>query len=213
MRRKYYAALCAPILLAGVGAWGATVYDNGGPNQQSGNEAAQWLQTEDFSLAAPTALASANFWTLETSPGWDGTLDWYLFANNAGQPGAMLANGAGMNVNKVATGLTALGGAYTEYEYSFNFGGTPVLAAGTTYFFGIHLAADYSTRDDVYWETTSQGPGDGEESLGGTLNNWSDNGQEHAFNLQGAVPDATGTAPLLGAAFVGLCALSRRFKR
>ena len=42
----------AVLLLCSAFAQASTIYNNGGPNQQNGNEATQWIQTEDFMLAS-----------------------------------------------------------------------------------------------------------------------------------------------------------------
>ncbi len=44
----------AMVLCFGTFAHAGIVYNNGGPNQQNGNEATQWVQTEEFTLASPT---------------------------------------------------------------------------------------------------------------------------------------------------------------
>ena len=207
---KTLSTLSTIALLAAVQpAFGVVVFDNGGPNQQAGNEAAAWIQTEDFKLASPSTIGSAEFWTLE-SGSWDGTLDWWIFADSAGLPGTILTSGsAGAGATKIATGGSL--GSFTEYKYDFSLAGVPTLADGTTYWFGIHLSGNWD-RDEIYWETTDPTAGNGTESAGGTMDNWFDNGQEHAFNLSGAagVPDAAGTALLLGLGLTLLGAAKRR---
>jgi len=198
------------LLVASPMAYGVIVYDNGGPDQENGNECTEWLQADNFQLASPATIGAAEFWTGEDGP-WDGTLNWWIFNNDAGQPGSILASGAGAGVTKVATGTQLLFGV--EYKYDFSLAGVPTLAAGTTYWFGIHLSSDWN-RDEIYWETTAPTSGNGHESDGGTMDNWGNNGLEHAFNLSGvsSVPDACSTAMLLGLALTFLGVARRRGK-
>jgi hypothetical protein len=197
------------LLAASPMAHGVVVYDNGGPNQVDGYESTAWLVTDNFQLASPSTIGAAEFWTGE-SRAWDGTLNWWIFNDAAGQPGTILASGEGTGVTKVATGTPLFFGV--EYKYDFSFGGVP-LAAGTTYWFGLHLSGNWD-RDDIYWETTDPALGNGTDSYGGTMDNWSNHGQEHAFNLSGVstVPDACSTAMLLGLALTFLGVARRRCK-
>jgi hypothetical protein len=190
--------LCAA--LAGSTAHARIIYDNGPPTQAGGNEVTQWVQTEDVLVNATTAVVSAQFWTAEAPGSWDGTLDYYFFADAGGKPAsAPLVMGAGTDIVKVATGLTDLG--YPEYSYTFDLPTPFTLAGGTTYWFGLHLAQDFSTRDNIYWESMTPPLGQGaygEESAGGLFNNWFNNGQQHAFNLSNAPEPSTAVLAAIG---------------
>ncbi len=174
----------------------ASVYDNGGPDFQNGNEMTQWLQTEDFVLNASANVTGATFVLLNTLVGsnnsnWDGSLQWYIFDTNGGIPGSVIATGNAQNI-QISFNST---GFWDFYDVSFNFGQSVALNSGTTYHFGLHMAADYNSRDELYWASTANNATQtGWESDGGTMNNWSNNGVEHAFTL---VP-APGAMALLG---------------
>jgi len=156
------------------------IFDGGPPDQINANDMTVWVQAEDFVLANDEVLGDVHFWTGETGA-WDGTLQWFLFLDNAGQPAAApFAQGSGILIDKVLTGGTVAGLA-PEFEYWMDLD-TPVpLSAGVTYYLGLNLG---SPDGMIFWETTSAGFGStGWESLGGTFDNWFDNGEDHAFFL------------------------------
>ena len=77
-----------------------------------------------------------------------------------------------------------------------------------TYYLGIHASTNFN-RDEIYWVTTApNGSAFGEESDGGTFNNWFSNFEEHAFYLTDvgtAVPEpSTWAMMLLGFGATGL---------
>jgi hypothetical protein len=240
---KYYTTVLAPIVLAGYGAFGATIFDNGGPDRNNGGEASWWLQADNFTLGGGGAtLTGATFWTADRIPGiagvgpevgWHGDLQWWILADNGGTPGTVVASDmvtGGVGVNRVATGASSgifQTGLYAEYENTLSFGGAQALGAGT-YWLALHLSGDgdFTTFRNIFWETTAQ-HGDSMEKLGG-LSGVDVNGDptpwvgtggigfELAFNLQGpdtSVPEPASTGALLGAAFLGLCSFARRLKR
>jgi hypothetical protein len=207
--------LGALVTLVAIGpASAVTIFDNGGPDQVSGNEMTHWVQTEDFVLTTDSYLTDAHFWSVEGGS-WDGTLDYFLFADAGGVPAAApFATGSAVNVSKVATGNVLFFGS--EYEYSFDLASPIPLSGGTTYWFGLHLSNNFD-RDEIYWETTNVGLGasgsTGVESEGGTFGNWFDNAQHHAFYLTGrAIPEPTSLA-LAGVSLMGVLGCTRRGRR
>ena len=198
-------ALSALAMVSATAVSAATVYNNGGPNQDSGNETTAWWQAEDFSFANDTTVTGAGVY-LGGSQFWDGTFQYIIFANSGGLPGAALASGsANPTVSDSGVAWCCGGNAHL---FEFNFGGAFNAMAGETYFLGIHASTDYA-RDEVYWVTTApNATSRGVESLGGTFDNWVGNNQEHAFFLidgtGGAVPEpATWALLILGFGALG----------
>jgi hypothetical protein len=169
---------------------GTIIYDNGGPNQLGGNEMTQWIQAEDFNLSADSTLTVVNFWDIEAPGGaaYQGEIDWTIYADAGGMPGAAIASGAAVGGDVTRTFIQCcVLGFYDEYSNSFNISPGVALTAGTTYWLGLHNGPlTFTTRSEFYWETTDfNGTFTGHEDQAPFDGVWFDNGQEHAFNLEG----------------------------
>lgn len=192
-----------------------TIFNAGLPNLDNGYNVTLAVQADDFILGSDDTLTRVNFWTLEPGDTWDGTLDYFIFADNSGEPASSpLYTGSGSNINRTATGNSALG--YDEYAYSFDLPTPLTLSGATRYWLGLHLAADFSTNDNIFWQTTGGNFGStSHRSEGGSFDNWDDNFEQLAFNLvgdTGVVPEPT---TIIGSIILGgvLFPLKRKLTR
>lgn len=189
---KFTFAALALLLLMGTFALADTViYDNGGPNQQNGNEMTQWVQTEDFTLTSTQTVTDIHFWDVDQGT-YAGTISWWIVGDAAGDPdwGNMLGAGQ-LDVGRAATGICLSFGC--EFENSWNI--DPLVLGPGTYHLALHNGElANNQRAEFYWETTNPNatPTGRKCDLtnGACFNSWSDNFQEHAFNLTGGQRDS-----------------------
>ncbi len=205
--------LALAILAASVCAHAQVFYDNGGPNQSTGDEMTLWMSTEDFMLTRDTVWHGLHFWTLE-NPGApnDGQLYIGLFDDIAGYPGEILADRTvSEGVDYTRTFIqSGLDGNRDEYRYDVTIADV-LLSGNVRYHLGLHLnpTNNYGSMDHRDWETTdANGSHTGYDSLYGRQQ-WLDNDREHAFNLSSeAVPEPASMTVLA----LGALALIRRRK-
>jgi hypothetical protein len=170
----------------------------------TGREFTRWLQADDFVMPHTTAITGASFewFTLGGLSSWDRSLNWSIFADDAGSPGALLASGGGVSV------LTEHRGSFEfdRFETTFDFDVPISLAGGGRYWFGLHLASDFAVRDDLYWADSTSAFGEStRQSFGGSLDNWADvSGVDRAFMI---IP-TPGTSAAV--ALLGVVAIRRR---
>ena len=207
----------AALLVTATPLSAAVVYDNGGPNSVSGNETVAWVQAEDFSFAAATTITGAGVYLagFDGIGAWDGGFQYYLFGDAGGTPGGVIQTGP------VAPAVSDTGIAWccggNAFLFTFDFAAPVNLAAGVTYWLGIHAGAPGNfNRDNIYWVTTAiNATLTGRESFGGTFDNWFDTDREHAFYLVGeggaVIPEpATWAMLIAGFGLVGGAARRRR---
>lgn len=191
----------------------AVIFDNGAPNQSGGDEMTAYVQAEDFALSSAALLTDLHFSTFEGNEGnsWDGTLQYYFFSDNSGQPASTpFATGSAINVMRAATGF--VDADLHEFQYSIDTASPILLAAGTPYWIGLHANQTFD-RQNIYWERSATGYGAaGLFSLGGPFGRWSTTFNHHAFQLTGATVPEPAAALLACFAVIALSARAPRVR-
>ncbi|HNQ87629.1 MAG TPA: hypothetical protein PKM73_03230 [Verrucomicrobiota bacterium] len=189
------------VLSLGLSAKADLLYDNGAPNQFTGNEMTGWIQAEDFVFTSPQVLTDVRFWDYEyDSAAYTGSIMWWIYADIAGAPGSTIYTGTATPTRSLTGNLVS---GMNEYVNDFSVGSL-ALAAGT-YWLGLHNGdpADYRDWRGFYWETTdSSSPKPvsyGMSDPSPFLSDWQIEGYydfqdefyplEHAFQLYGVVPE------------------------
>ena len=217
-RRSFWAYL---VLLVPLSVFGylvpaanadVVVYDNGGPNQHGGSGMADFLQSEDFTLAGATTITDVHFWNFQLVTGdYKGSIYWAIQSNAAGTPGAIVASGTTSAVTRSATGLKDTSGTYFEYTDSFNI--APTLLGAGTYWLTLHDGAiSDSNFADFYWEWTNDNGNSQEFDLVGG-GPWVAALTEDAFQLTGTTIPEPGSVVLLVTILGGLSLSKFRFLR
>jgi hypothetical protein len=142
---------------AGRAARAGVIYDSGPPGFTGGAAISAGDTTAGFfSLGAAATLTEVSFVSLD-QPVVSPTLDWTVYEDAGGTPGAVVASGT---ATPTKTLLQAGFGAFDYYQNDFSVAG-PTLGAGS-YFLGLADSADSSLVNGQFprnWaENTPTGP-------------------------------------------------------
>ncbi len=151
------------------------LFDNGEPIGGNG----QWIGIKrdgirprianDFLLGETSLVTGMTLWTVEDGL-WNGTLEYFIFEDDAGLPAndplAGFTSGAAVNVTRELVGTFPKG---QEYKYTFNFANPVVLLSSTVYWIGLHMdtvpgSSPTNASNGIFWEESSL-PGFGAEMV------------------------------------------------
>lgn len=159
------------------------IFDNGSSNYECCSEITAFTVAEDFELDGAATISGAGFVLQSLSPfpaGWDGTLSWWIYANGGDGPGGVISSGSAENIT------WGFRQCCDFYDVSFDLGVDVPLDGGTRYWFGLHMAADWSTQDDIYWALTDNQSFSRAQTATGPTGPWTDSAHHLSFKLWGS---------------------------
>ena len=186
------------------------VYDNGtslwtGASGFAGSSGSYYVRADDFTLSQDATVngASVDLWLNSDTFTSDG-MNWWIFDDNSGNPGGIIAHGTSLNPSATLSGTQPISSSTKFWELYFDLGTDVSLTENTTYWFGMGLI---DSSEGILWsnsELIGIGYNDA-ESLNGTFDNWTHNSNPYndcAFELHGNV------VPVPGAFLLGMLGLS-----
>ena len=160
------------------------VFDNGGePNTSVFGVISAGMSAEDFVLEEDTVLTDFHFVMLTL--GWDGTLKYFVFEDDAGLPGDLITTGDAKNIEMEEISSIV-------FNTWFDFEEEIPLDAGEKYWIGLQGTEDFDDPSGTIGWARTNVTGFGELrqfSLGGTLDNWIDDDDHLWFKLTGNPQD------------------------
>ena len=162
------------------------LFNNGSPDFLGGYEMTEWTVADDFEVTVSAEVTRGTFAmsdpTCSFLANWDGHLRWWIYIDSGGLPGSPLASAFAPEVSVTLDFDDCPVSAH--YSINFKLGQMILLSTGTRYWLGLHMAADWSANDALYWGTTSVGNySSGVSSRWGT-EPWGTVGLEHSFSLE-----------------------------
>lgn len=147
------------------------VYNNGASTHTGGSAVGHFIAADDFVVSVAIRATGASVDVSDGPAGenrrWDGTVEWWLFEDNAGLPGNLLAEGAGSNIRARNVTVSPLG--FRDFTVDFDFGEEILLAAGQRYWLALHMQSDFS-RLSVFWDHQGSTVGHASRSGGELIN-------------------------------------------
>ena len=150
-------------------------YDNGPSTHTGGSAIGHFIAADDFQLPKTALVTGASVDVADSpEPGrWDGTVEWWIFSDELGHPGDVIASGIGQNVEMSNLVVSPLGFRDFAVDFDFDFGEEVALAGGGRFWLGLHFAANYehlSVFWDHTWDVTGQPSYKGGEIFEGVPN-------------------------------------------
>jgi hypothetical protein len=177
-------------------AHGELIVNNGPPNTSGGNEMTTWIEADDFVLQSATTLTNVRFWGFgKHENSYYGSITWRIYADNAGNPGAILASGSVvLDPVNLGPGTACCSANSLQFDYSI---GAISLGAGA-YWLGLHNGPlDHTSWDEFFWQSTANlsSAYRGREDAYPVFDDgdWVANQRDHAFQLFGVPEPETAT--------------------
>ena len=156
------------------------VFESGGnPSLVDNVVTDQGAAAGDFILDEESIITDFHF-VFRNDGGWDGTMTYFIFADNGGKPGGVLKTGDAKMLD-----MQFISG--DDYMTWFDLEESVKLDAGTTYWFGLHTSADFIDDGKIGWDLSTEIFGNGLcFTVFDNLNDWiCDSGGDVWFQLSG----------------------------
>jgi len=157
---RQFAFALAGALLTSAPAFPQAVmlFDNGPPDYSNGHEMTMWTEADDFEVpfsaaATRVELSVADYCVFPVN--WDNHLRWWILEDSGGLPGPVVATGFAPEVWYTLDFDNCPVAAW--WDAWFPLGQMVDLTVGVRYWLAIHMAADWSVRDEIYWAVTVPG--------------------------------------------------------
>lgn len=193
------AASALALCLTSAPAQAGIIFNNGAPfTDGGGDEMTLHNEAEDFSFATATTVGGAGVYVGSFAgdlSNWDGAFQYAIYGDAGGHPaGAALTSGSVAPTTSETNVEWFNGGTGNAFLFQFDFNTPFAAAANTTYWLGVHAAADYDSRDDLYFATTYS---NGTVGYGQLENqgDWHVTGHDHAFYLTDGAQVVSGGVP------------------
>jgi hypothetical protein len=111
---------------------------------------ANQLFAEDFQLQEDNILNDVHLDVLQFDPAFNAEFEYVVYADNGGQPGAVIQSGQGINEHK----MLIPNASPSDFRYWFDLDNPLPLSAGTTYWIQLFVNNSPAPFSIAWWTTT-----------------------------------------------------------